>query len=410
MTYYWSYYLAWMLIAYAMRQPWVLVGVLVFLALRRLIPDPAALFRALSRSGALRTQVELNPANVTARRDLAQIYLDVRRPGAALALVEQALGRTPNEPELLYLGGLALHRVGRHEEALPKLVRAVELDPRVRFGQPYLVAGDALLALGRNEEAVDAFERYLENNTSDVAGYLRLSRAHGRLGEREAARKAVTEAQNTWRSLPSGMKRRGFLRGYLGPMWARIVVLKEPGAIIAALVVLVGTAAACIQLYPSMVKAWYAQGAASIHPDEYPEANELLAAYQRCGSQSTGAFAGLYTALDPPPYPVPADATAEQRENLARADRDRAQQLENFEIGPDRIRSGSVPVQELCLTRVVESTPDRLRAEAVWHEDIDDPGDASIVELRLTREGDTVRVMVATEEGKFELAVLRKRP
>jgi tetratricopeptide (TPR) repeat protein len=410
MTYYWSYYLAWMLIAYAMRQPWVLVGVLVFLALRKLIPDPAALFRALSRSGALRTQVEINPANVTARRDLAQIYLDVLRPGAALDLVEQALVRTPDEPELLHLAGLALHRVRRHEDALPQLVRAVELDPRVRFGQPYLVAGDALLALGRNEEAVDAYERYLGNNSSDVGGHLRLARAHARLGEREAARKAVNEAESTWRSLSHGMKRRGLVRGYFGPMWARVAVLKEPGAVIAAVLAAGGTAAACVLLYPSAVKAWHAQGASHLHLSEYPEANELLTAYQRCGSQSTGAFAGRYVALDAPPTAVAADATVEQREGLAGVERDRQQQLENFEIGPDRIRSGTLPVQEFCLTRVVESTPERLRAEAVWHEDADDPGDASIVEVRLMREGETVHMIVATEEGKFELAALRKRP
>ena len=411
MTYYWSYYLAWMLIAYAMRQPWVLVGVLVFLALRRLIPDPVALFRALSRSGPLRTQVELNPANVTARRDLAQIYLDMLRPGAALRLVEQALARTPNESELLYLAGLAQHRVGRHDDALANLVRAVELDPRVRFGQPYLVAGDALVALGRHEEAVDAYERYLGTNSSDVGGHLRLARAHARLGEHEAARKAVAEARNTWRSLPYGMKRRGVLRGYFGLMWARIAVLKDPGAIIAALVVTGGAAAACILFYPAAVKAWHSRGRGVLEQlGSYPGANDLLVAYERCGSQSTGAFEGRYIALEGRPYPVPAEATIQQREGIARLERDRKAQLENFEIGPDRIRSGTVLVQEFCLSRLIESTPERLRAEAVWHEDIGDPGDASIVELRLTRDGDTVRLFISDDGEEAELAVLRKRP
>ena len=411
MTYYWSYYLAWMLIAYAMRQPWVLVGILVFLALRRLIPDPAALFRALSRSGPLRTQVELNPANVTARRDLAQIYLDVLRPGAALRLVEQALARTPKEPELLYLAGLAQHRVGRHEDALPNLVRAVELDPRVRFGQPYLVAGDALMALGRHEEAVDAYERYLGSNSSDVGGYIRLARAHARLGEHDAARKAVTEARSTWRSLPYGMKRRGMVRGYLGLLWARIAVLKEPSAIFTVLFVAGGAAAACILFYPAAVKAWHTPRTSVLEPpDVYPGATELMAAYQRCGTQSTGSFAGHYTALDPVPYPVPADATSERREALARLERHRKAQLENFEIGPDRIRSGSATVRELCLSRVIESTPEQLRGEAVFHEDIADLGDASIVQVRLVRDGDAVRVFISDGEEEAEFAVLRKRP
>jgi tetratricopeptide (TPR) repeat protein len=409
---YWSYYLAWTLIAYAMRQPWLLVGVLVFLALRRLIPDPGALFRALSRSGALRTQVELNPANVTARRDLAQIYLDVLRPGAALKLVEQALARTPNEPELLYLAGLALHRVGRHEEALPKLVRAVELDPRVRFGQPYLVAGDALFALGRYEQAVDAYDRYLETNSSDVAGHLRAARAHGRLGDHAAARAAVDEARSTWRSLPQGMKRRGFFRGSLGPFWARIVVLKDPTAILIAVLLALAAAGASVSLYPAVAKMLTSpRMVARSDGESLGESDPLFSAFERCGSQSTGAFAGQYVALAPTPPAAHSSVTSVQRLAVAELEQRRTQQLENFEISSDRIRSGVMPIQEFCLTRTIESTPDRLRAEAIWQEDVNDPGDASLIELRLTRDGENVRVSVADPNGndETEVAIVRRK-
>jgi tetratricopeptide (TPR) repeat protein len=253
---YWSYYVAWTLFAYMLRQPWLLVGVGVFLLLRRIIPDPTAVFRAFSRSGSLRSQVDVNPANVTARRDLAQIYLDVRRPRAALKLVQQALVRTPNEPEMLYLAGLAQHRVGKHEDALPNLVRAVELDPRVRFGLPYLVAGDALFALRRYEEAADAFERYSESNTSDVSAYVRLARTYARLGKTDEARQAIDEAESTWRVLPSRMRQRTFLKGYLGPRWARVTVLKEPGAILGAVALAFAFAGVCIWLYPTVAQLW----------------------------------------------------------------------------------------------------------------------------------------------------------
>ncbi|HVU05947.1 MAG TPA: tetratricopeptide repeat protein [Polyangiaceae bacterium] len=252
---YWSYYLAWTFLAYALRNPWLLVGVAVFLVLRKIIPDPTAIVRALSRSGPLRTQVALNPANVTARRDLAQIYLDVLRPGAALGLIEQALARTPDEPEMLYLAGVALHRVGRHEEALPKLVRAVEIDPRVRFGLPYLTAGDALFALGRYDQAADAYERYTESNSSDVAGYIRLARALAKQGHREDAKKALDEAERTYRVLPPRMRQRILLRGFLGPRWARATLLGDPVAIALFVVILVVCAALLAGLAPMVLSA-----------------------------------------------------------------------------------------------------------------------------------------------------------
>jgi tetratricopeptide (TPR) repeat protein len=228
---FWTYYLAWTLLAYALREPWLLAGVAVFLLLRRFIPRPDALFRALSRGSALRAQVRVNPANVTARRDLANLYLELLRPRAALELIQAALARTPDDAELLYLSGLALQRAGRNDAALAPLVRAVELEPRLRFGEPFLVAGDALSALGRHEEAVDAYERYIDANSSDVAGYVKLARSHARLGRQAEASKELAEGLATWRSLPAWRKRRAFLRGYAAAFWTRVWWLREPAAI-----------------------------------------------------------------------------------------------------------------------------------------------------------------------------------
>jgi len=237
---FWTYYLAWTLLAYALREPWLLAGVAVFLVLRRFIPHPGALLRALSRGSALRAQVRVNPANVTARRDLANLYLELLRPRAALELIREALVRTPDDAELLYLSGLALERARLHEAALAPLVRAIELEPRLRFGEPFLVAGDALSALGRHEEALDAYERYVDANSSDVAGYVKLARAHARLGQRSEAAKELTEGLSTWHSLPAWRRRRAFFRGYAAAFWTRVWWLREPGAIaVLALLLLV---------------------------------------------------------------------------------------------------------------------------------------------------------------------------
>jgi tetratricopeptide (TPR) repeat protein len=251
---YFTYYLAWMLLAYALRRPWFLAGVLFFLILRRYIPDPLALFRALSRGRKLRVQVTINPANVTARRDLANIYLDVLRPRAALKLIQEALARTPNDPELLYLSGVALERSGQHEAALPPLVRAVDLDPRIGFGGPYLVAGDALSALGRHEEAVDAYERYVATNGSDVVGYVRLARVQARLGERQSAEKALAEGVETWHGLPGARRRRSFFRGYLGAFWTRVFWLRQPAPIVFVVVLVLILGGLAHAAYPLVAK------------------------------------------------------------------------------------------------------------------------------------------------------------
>ncbi len=264
---YFTYYLAWMLLAYALRRPWVLGGVVVFLVLRRYIPDPLALVRALSRGKKLRAQVAINPANVTARRDLATLYLELRRPRAALKLLEEALARTPNEPELLYLAGVAFERAGRHEAALVPLVRSVDLDPRIGFGAPYLVAGDALSALGRREEAVDAYERYVATNGGDVVGYVRLARVLVRLGERESAEKVLNEGVETWHHLRGSRKRRSFFRGYLGAFWTRVFWLRQPAFVVLAVVLLLIVGGLARAAYPVVART---VGRAHVHDRPWP--------------------------------------------------------------------------------------------------------------------------------------------
>lgn len=232
---YGAYYLMWMLLAFGLQQPALLAGLLAVFLLRKYIPDPRSLWRALSRAGSLKRQVAVNPADITARRDLALLYLDLRRPGAALKVLEAAPERSEEQPELLYLRGLALHRTGKHEEALSPLVRSVELKPTHRYGLPYLAAADALADLGRNEEALDAYERYTDINSSDEEAVVRLARVHMRLGDPESARNALAEARDTW-AQTRGARRKGALKRWFTIQWARIAVIHDPTAIAVAVV------------------------------------------------------------------------------------------------------------------------------------------------------------------------------
>lgn len=216
--YYWLYYVAVLLAYYAVDHPAVLLVIVLFLVARRWLPDPVVLFRTFGRIRQLRAQVRANPANVTARRDLARVYLERLRPGAALQLIDQARERDAHSAELLYLRGTALHRKGRHEDALAPLVEAVERDPRVSFGDPYRVAGDALSRLGRHAEAVDAYDRFLEKNSSSIEGWTKLGLAHRRADEGAEAKQAFEEATTTWGQIPWYSRRKQigwFLRAWV---------------------------------------------------------------------------------------------------------------------------------------------------------------------------------------------------
>jgi tetratricopeptide (TPR) repeat protein len=252
---YFSYYLAWVFLSYALRTPWLLAGIVVLLVLRPFVPAPGALLRLFGRARSLRAQVEVNRANITARRDLAEIYLEGLRARAAVPLLQEGLALAPNDAELLYLLGLALHRSGKHEAALEPLVRAVQIDPRVRYGAPYAAAGDALSALKRWDGALDAYEHYQADNSSDVSGYTRLARAHAMTGDGAGARAVLHEGIRTWGLLPGSMKRRQF-GAYLKAHWTRAVVLYEPSAIAALLVVAMVLGGCSYLAYGPLVSAF----------------------------------------------------------------------------------------------------------------------------------------------------------
>jgi tetratricopeptide (TPR) repeat protein len=205
---YWGYYLFWILLWQVLDNPYLLIGVVVFLLFRKFIPDPWIWLKTAGKIRSLRGQIEINPANATARRDLARIYLERRRPRAALALLEEAKSRYAEDPELLYLCGVAKLRSGNAAGAVDDLLGAIHIDPRTAFGEPYLVVGDALTELGRLEDARDAYDHYVSMSSSSIEGWLKMAKAHRRLGEKSEAEKAMDELFRTWRQLPGYARRK----------------------------------------------------------------------------------------------------------------------------------------------------------------------------------------------------------
>lgn len=390
---YLGYYFAWLALSYLIRQPWLLAGLVVLWLLRGVVPPPGALFGALSRAGRLREQVRVNRANITARRDLATIYIALLRPSRAVPLLEEGLTLAPEDAELLYLLGLALHRAGRHDEALPRLLAALERDQRLRHGMPYLVAGQVLLALSRWDDAVDAFERYLDFNSSDVAAYTLLARAHAAQRDPAAARKWLLGGLETWHGLPGAMKRRQF-GAYLKAQLARATVLYQPLAIGVALLFGTLILSGGLALYPLAASVW--RGDVGV-------VTRARQAYRACGSQRTGSFAGKYQAELGP-------------------DERGAEEGVEIEIAGDRIRMGEA---EYCLSRVLARQPDALHAEAILtHRTaadsaegasvIDDATLASMLlyDVRLNRGGERVRLRLAPAANPMAATslVLRRAP
>jgi tetratricopeptide (TPR) repeat protein len=213
-----SYYLFWIvapaIIAVVSSHPAVLLVVAVGFLARRWLPDPFLFLRYQSRIATLQTEVSANPGNITARRDLARIWLEKHRPRRALPLLAEALARDPEAKELVYLQGLAQLYAGEHAAAVETFIALVHREPAFRYGEAYLRAGDALIALGRWDDADDALERFARINSSSIEGRYKRARVKGARKDTEGRRDAVRELREVWRALPP-FQRRNQLGWYL---------------------------------------------------------------------------------------------------------------------------------------------------------------------------------------------------
>jgi tetratricopeptide (TPR) repeat protein len=213
-----SYYLFWIvapaILAAFSSHPEILIVVVIGFLARRWLPDPFFALRHRARMRSLEVDVTSNPGNVTARRDLARLWLEKRRPGRALPLVEEALVRDPKSLELVFLRGAAQLLLGRHEAALESMLTVVHQEPGFRYGEAYLRAADALVALRRWDDAEDALDHYAKINRSSIEGLAKRVRVRKSRGDAPGATQAKRELREVWRTLPS-YQRRNQLGWYL---------------------------------------------------------------------------------------------------------------------------------------------------------------------------------------------------
>lgn len=208
----WSWLLLWLvfptLLAIAFAHPWLIGLVVVGFFAQRFLPDPWTWLRTSRRARSLRVAVDVNAENAQARRDLAMLLLERRRPKQAVKLLEEAARREPDSAEVSYLQGVALLGAGDAAGAIPKLDFAVRKEPKLRYGDPFLKAGEAYLRLDKTDEALVCLEKFTAMNGSSIEGWVRLAQARGRKGDVAGKRAALDEAARTFAQLPAFQRRR----------------------------------------------------------------------------------------------------------------------------------------------------------------------------------------------------------
>lgn len=205
--------LAFGMLTWLLGNPFLAIIVLlliVYFVDRQFIGLSPSIFQPLkrwSRTSKLRQQLVANPHDVSSKHELARLLMERKRYREAREYLEPLQERMEQSAEYWDdLGTCYLH-TGDNKLGEAAIVRALELNPRVKYGQPYLRLA-AIYSNSDKARAVAYLQSFQDIHASSCEAYYRLGVLYEQMGQKEDARKAWEEGIHIYRGLPRYMKRK----------------------------------------------------------------------------------------------------------------------------------------------------------------------------------------------------------
>ncbi|WP_223066720.1 tetratricopeptide repeat protein [Paenibacillus caui] len=164
---------------------------------------PLKRMRSISR---LRQQISLSPHDVSSKRELARLLMERKKYREAAALLEEVLAYSEDSAEFWADFGEAAIGLGDLQEGEQRMLKALQLNDRVKYGQPYLKLAAAFKAKD-SAKAIKYAEQFRRIQSSSSEAYYLLGTVYHALSQKNEARAAFTESITVYRLLPKYKKR-----------------------------------------------------------------------------------------------------------------------------------------------------------------------------------------------------------
>ncbi|MBM7569216.1 tetratricopeptide repeat protein [Paenibacillus sacheonensis] len=188
----------------------VIVLLIIFYVLERryvgLTPSivkPLRRFRTIRR---LRQQVAMNPNDIPAKHELARLLIERKRFAEAKSWLMPMQDALENSAEFWDDLGTALLQLGEREAAQAAIGNALSINPRVKYGTPYLRLA-TIHAKTDPQKAIGYLQSFRAIHSSSIEAYYRLAGVYAQMGQRDEAKGMLKECGTIYRSLPRYKKR-----------------------------------------------------------------------------------------------------------------------------------------------------------------------------------------------------------
>ncbi|OPA73177.1 hypothetical protein BVG16_29970 [Paenibacillus selenitireducens] len=201
------------ILLYITRSP--IIAIVVFLVIlyvldRRYVGLTPSLFKPFKRMRSmsrLKDELRANPHASSTRFELARIYIQQKKYRDALKELEQIETVMADSADYHFEVGKSHLKLGNTAEGEVFMGKALELNPRVGYGDPYLYLAEAY-SPGQPEKAIEMLEKFREVYSSSCEAYYRLGTLYQQLGRTDKAREAFRETLEIYRSLPKYNRRK----------------------------------------------------------------------------------------------------------------------------------------------------------------------------------------------------------
>lgn len=166
-----------------------------------ILPNVWRPFQLMRRASRAQSELQANPHYTSMKLELARIYMEQKKYKRAMPLLEDIQEVMPDSAEVHAELGLCHLKQGHLDLGESLMKQALELNPRVKFGDPYLRLAEALAAK-QPGRAIDYIEQFKQSHSSSCEAYYRLGLIYGQLNKSSEAKQAFREVLDVYRYLP----------------------------------------------------------------------------------------------------------------------------------------------------------------------------------------------------------------